>query len=299
MADDQGNLFSDLPPPGAKPLLFKTQSRPLWTENKAKLIERYLFYFVLVTKHGAYIDGFAGPQNPQNPESWACKLVLESKPQFLREFWLCELSDEGYAGLKSMVEATPKPKNRKIHLRHGDFNKKVHEILRDCDITTNTASFCLLDQRTFECEWSTVQALASFKTDGHKIELFYFLATGWLDRSIAGTTKNLELLDRWWGNDGWKHLRKIKGHPRAELVAKRFRDELGYAHAYAWPIYERDKGVGRVMYHMIHATDHPEAPKLMNRAYFNATKSREPLDKLQMDLAEIWGKHNADTNSTR
>ena len=23
------------------------------------------------------------------------------------------------------------------------------------------------------------------------------------------------------------------------------------------------------MYHMIHATDHDEAPKLMNRAYFN------------------------------
>ena len=34
----------------------------IWTENKAKLIERYLYYFVLITKHGTYIDGFAGPQ---------------------------------------------------------------------------------------------------------------------------------------------------------------------------------------------------------------------------------------------
>jgi hypothetical protein len=32
---------------------------PIWTENKARLIERYLFYFVLVTKHGTYIDAFA------------------------------------------------------------------------------------------------------------------------------------------------------------------------------------------------------------------------------------------------
>jgi len=44
------------------------------------------------------------------------------------------------------------------------------------------------------------------------------------------------------------------------------------------------------MYHMIHATDHPEAPKLMNRAYFNATKSRESIDKLQMELNAMWPK---------
>jgi hypothetical protein len=50
--DKQANLFADLPPPAGKPLRFKPQQRPLWTENKAKLIERYLFYFVLVTKHG-------------------------------------------------------------------------------------------------------------------------------------------------------------------------------------------------------------------------------------------------------
>jgi hypothetical protein len=42
------------------------------------------------------------------------------------------------------------------------------------------------------------------------------------------------------------------------------------------------------MYHMIHATDHPEAPRLMNRAYFNATKAREPLQKLQLELTSLF-----------
>jgi hypothetical protein len=42
--------------------------------NKARLIYRYLFYFVLVTKHGTYIGGFAGPQGVQ--ENWAAQLVL-------------------------------------------------------------------------------------------------------------------------------------------------------------------------------------------------------------------------------
>jgi three-Cys-motif partner protein len=159
----QGNLFADLPPPAEKPQLFKTQQRPLWTENKAKLIERYLFYFVLVTKHGAYIDGFAAPQDPDNPDSWACKLVLESQPPFLREFWLCDLDPSGVAALKSMVSHIERPKYRRIEVVCGDFNVKVHEILRGCKITSSTASFCLLDHRTFECDWATVRTLAEFQ----------------------------------------------------------------------------------------------------------------------------------------
>lgn len=42
---------------------------PIWTENKARLIERYLYYFVLITKHGTYIDGFAGPQYADRPDT--------------------------------------------------------------------------------------------------------------------------------------------------------------------------------------------------------------------------------------
>jgi three-Cys-motif partner protein len=292
----QGNLFADLPPPAGKPLRFKPQQRPLWTENKARLIERYLFYFVLVTKHGAYIDGFAAPQDPDNLDSWACKLVLESKPQFLREFWLCDVDKQGFNALNRLVEEVPKPRGRKVTVVLGDFNFEVHSILRDCDIRESTASFCLLDQRTFECTWETVRTLAGFKKKGHKIELFYFLASGWLDRSLKGTTKNVHQIERWWGNSDWTKLRGMKLEPRAQLLTERFRKELGYAHAYAWRIYDRGSG-GRVMYHMIHATDHPEAPKLMNRAYFNATKAREPIEKLQMDLAELWGSLPSDQSN--
>ena len=43
------------------------------------------------------------------------------------------------------------------------------------------------------------------------------------------------------------------------------------------------------MYHMIHASDHDEAPRIMNRAYRNALKDRESLRRLQKDLQEIWG----------
>ena len=60
--------------PKAKPT--RRLKYPLWTENKARLIERYLYYFVLITKHGTYIDGFAGPQKKEPPFTWAAKFVL-------------------------------------------------------------------------------------------------------------------------------------------------------------------------------------------------------------------------------
>jgi three-Cys-motif partner protein len=297
MSDRQHNLFDTLPPPAEKPLVFKVQRRPLWTEHKAKLIERYLYYFVLVTKHGAYIDGFAAAQDPQNSESWACRLVLKSQPQFLREFWLCDISDDGCATLREMASEIAAPKGRRVHIIRGDFNKKIDKILRHCKITEKTAAFCLLDQRAFECHWSTVRKLAEFKKEGPKIELFYFFASGWLDRSLAGTTKNIEQLRRWWGRSDWKALQGMDSWKRVLLFSDRLKKELGYAHAYPWPIFERGSR-GRVMYHMVHATDHPAAPKLMNRAYTTATKAAEPIEQLEFELSALIKPHRGGHAST-
>jgi three-Cys-motif partner protein len=200
----QGALFNDLPPPRDKPIKFKPAERPIWTENKAKLIERYLYYFVLITKHGAYIDGFSGPQYPERTDAWAAKLVLESKPPFLRKFWLCEKAPEKLPALEQLAHSNKK-RGRTIKVVPGDFNSNVAEILGSGAITEKMASFCLLDQHTFECEWKTVQALAHHKQQ-NKIELFYFLATGWLDRAINATTRNQEMLTKWWGRDDWLSL---------------------------------------------------------------------------------------------
>jgi hypothetical protein len=38
------------------------------------------------------------------------------------------------------------------------------------------------------------------------------------------------------------------------------------------------------MYQMIHASDHPEAPKLMGRAYRNAVNVEEPPAQLEIEL---------------
>jgi hypothetical protein len=66
----QAGLFEFGDPPVQRSSVVKLRPlrNPIWTENKARLIERYLYYFVLITKHGTYIDGFAGPQYEDRPD---------------------------------------------------------------------------------------------------------------------------------------------------------------------------------------------------------------------------------------
>lgn len=258
-------------------------NRTLWTENKARLIERYLYYFVLVTKTGIYVDGFAGPQYPDVAGSWAVELVLQSQPEWLRRFYLFEIQEERVAALDELRKRYLG--HRQIEVYRGDFNVRLSEILRPSAIRPKAPTFCLLDQHTFECKWSTLEQLASYKAP-LRIELFYFLAHEWFGRAISAvkTSEGRERVRLWWGGDDWEGLRSLSGMERALLFSRRMKDELGYASAEPYAIYKREGG-NRIAYWMIHATDHPEAPKLMDRAYASAVEpTREPLDQVKMQL---------------
>ncbi len=270
------------PEPKLKPI-----HNPIWTENKARLVERYLYYFVQITKHGTYIDGFAGPQEDDKPEMWAAKLVLESEPKWLRHFYLYDIRRKQVKALEEMKESQPerdsrgKKINREIHVQRGNFNECVLDLLNSGEIKQNEATFCLLDQRTFECKWSTLKALAEYKAAGNnKIELFYFLAVHWLKRALAGL-KNTKELEDWWGRKDWRDLPSLSTERCKELVVERMKTELGYKSVKPWPIFRRRSGK-TIMYYMIHATDHPQAPILMRRAYENAVKPKEPIEQLSL-----------------
>lgn len=280
----QTRLFEFGDPPVQRSVVkLRPLRNPIWTENKARLIERYLYYFVLITKHGTYLDGFAGPQYLDRPDAWAARLVLEMEPKWLRRFFLCDSGTAQYAALEMLKDQQParKPREpkREIRLYHADFNEAVEQILIEGKITGKEATFCLIDQRTFECKWATLQQLSQHKANGHnKIELFYFLAASWLPRALAAQ-KDQSVVADWWGRDDWRSVREMKDHERAELVSERFRNELGYHSSLAWPIRSREHG-GRVHYHMIHASDHLEAPKLMHRAYHKAVTPKESPEQL-------------------
>jgi len=50
------------------------------------------------------------------------------------------------------------------------------------------------------------------------------------------------------------------------LMAERLQKELGYRFANVWPVFLSEKGQ-KVPFVLIHASDHPQAPILMRRAY--------------------------------
>jgi three-Cys-motif partner protein len=137
----------------------------------------------------------------------------------------------------------------------------VDRILEAGTLSEKEATFCLFDQRTFECEWDTVEKLARYKKSGMKIELFYFLANSWLDRALSGQ-KDKEKLARWWGRADWSKLKEMGQNARRDAIVDRMKNELGYQHVMPWQIFKR-KTAGIVMYYMVQATDHPEAPVQM------------------------------------
>lgn len=293
--DRKLELFAreDLPPPTVRQGIVdptfrrsKEDGYPVWTQNKAKLISNYVRYFLMVTKHGTYLDGFAGPQVEEYvDDSWSAKRVLEVRPPWMRRFILCDKATSQVDRLRDLQTARrAEGDNRKIEIHQGDFNEIVDGILGSQTIGQKEATFCLLDQRTFECKWDTVRKIAKYKSGSTKIEQFYFLAVGWLQRSISGLKEEQTLID-WWGDTNVSVV-KAQGSPAlARLFQHKFERELGYASALAWPIYERpDNGHGKVMYFMIHATDHSAAPLLMNRAYKSATSVHEPMSHSQTEF---------------
>src|SRR5712692_8972255 len=125
---------------------YKRYDQDIWTENKAHFIQQYLKYFVQVTKHGAYIDGFAGPQSHKQLDAWSAALVLESEPRWLRKFFLCEITRRGVKALRVLAEAQSQARDRKgrkisrvIKIYPGDFNKNVDRILGQQIITQKEA----------------------------------------------------------------------------------------------------------------------------------------------------------------
>lgn len=279
----------DLPPLVIPEPKIKTLLHPIWTEHKAKLIERYLLYFVFITKHGTYIDGFAGPQKSNNPEMWAANLVLANEPMWFRHFYLFDQSASQCKKLNQLKESQPKVDSkgravkREIEIFQGDFNVSIDDLLASNRISEKEATFCLLDQRTFECQWASVEKLARYKSPGsNKIELFYFLPIGWLQRALAAQ-QDKSKLELWWGRDDYEKFRGMSPIDVVHTFIRRFKDELGYKSVKPWPIFE-NKGNKRIMYFMIHATDHPEAPGLMARAYNKAIQPKETPEQLKMEF---------------
>ena len=93
--------------------------------------------------------------------------------------------------------------------------------------------------------------------------------------------RDVNLIKKWWGANDWKAVMDMKPDKIKDRLVERFKTELGYQSAKAWPIYGRAEG-NTVMYYMIHATDHHEAPELMARAYNEAVRSLDVAEQIEL-----------------
>lgn len=253
---------------------FRNIDTPLWTRNKARFIARYLNTFTFVTKHGTYIDAFAGPQHEDSrEESWAAKLVMENRPAWIRNFYLFEKDPKQVSHLEdlksSYLAEVQDGVRRQVEVQAGDCNVTLPEFLAQNPIREKEATFCLFDQRSTECDWTTVKSVASHKggNGGRKIEIFYFLAQGWIDRAIKSWRNDAELrCKKWWGRDDVESFLNLSSFSRGKIFASRFKNELGYRFALPFPI-QKEGERGMIMFWMIHASDHERAPVLMTQAY--------------------------------
>lgn len=276
---DQRELFSSVEVEARKresPSLLEASPRgfkqplkpPDQTNSKSKLICEYIANFQLITRGGLFIDGFSAPQKRDSEEAWTARRVLELEPKRLRRFWLCDLEAEGIRQLRELkAKHDRNPRFRHVSVMEGDFNETIDVILRAGRITPSAAVFAFLDQRNMECHWETVRKIAEFR-HRRKIEVMYFLGTGWLLRSIksARRPEKIEEIDRWWGGDEWRQLEGKRLSEIPDLFANRFVEEFGYQFVKCYPIMMRE-GERRVAFHLIHASDHAQAPVLMTRAY--------------------------------
>lgn len=252
---------------------FKSIEIPLWTKNKAQFIARYLKAFTYVTKHGTYIDAFSGPQHEGSKDvSCAAKLVLENEPFWLGNFHLFELNSDKIDYLNTLKDGYlskhDQDKEKKtVTVTHGDCNQTLPMFLAENPIKDKEATFCLLDQKSTECHWDTVRKIATHKSgDGvNKIEIFYFFAQGWIDRTVRSRTVNAEKNLRW-GSDDLDDFLSLQNFDRARFLAERFKKEFEYKHCYPFPI-QKNGEIGTIMFYMIHASDHDRATSLMLQAY--------------------------------
>jgi three-Cys-motif partner protein len=111
---------------------------------------------------------------------WSAKLVIESTPRWLRNFYLFESEPTQLGLIRDMCDAQP-PRNkekqepkRKIQIYDGDFNSNITKMFAENPVAEKEATFCLLDQRTFECDWKSVEIVARHKTSGLKSNSFTF-----------------------------------------------------------------------------------------------------------------------------
>lgn len=245
-----------------------------WTLNKLEVLRLYLRMYRRVAGSGTYIDAFAGDGTVRiggRLMPGSAQIALEA--QAFKALHLCELPDVA-ALLRTNLQSHRNWDRCQLHA--GDANVVVPDLLDHGLIDPDRPLFALLDPDSTQLNWSTVEALASYKA--YKPEESLCKAELWILFNLEQAIRRLwpnekgtlpphpTVLDRvMGGRNAWQDLWDAR-QGSAHLVA-RYCDQLAdLGYVYVYPQQIIDPASGRPQYWMIHATDHPAAESFMRWA---------------------------------
>lgn len=256
-----------------------------WTLDKLEIIWRYLPAFANACQRAPgfhFIDGFSGPGvNLIEGERVAGSplLALEASPEF-PSCLLMEYDDVALEALAARTHAYGRALVRKGDC-NADLVPVMREVLGDWD-----PGLVLLDPEGTELAWTTVEAIAGFKTKRTKLEQLILLAThtGFLrmlreDGTVAEWAS--EKMTNMYGNERWReiHRRRVAKEIDTDSATTEYvrlygdgLRSLGYKHVLDREI--RDRGFrGKLRYFLLFATEHEVGYKIMDHIFNTVTSS--------------------------
>ena len=128
-------LFPDLPKvEGKRSRKYKRLHQLIWSDHKARFIQHYPPVFRSNNKARRVHRWVRRSTTLSKLDAWTASLVLASEPEWLRNFYLCELAPDSVKCLRDLITAQPVPMSksghklpRKIQVVPGDFNKTIDE----------------------------------------------------------------------------------------------------------------------------------------------------------------------------
>ena len=168
----------------------------------------------------------------------------------------------------------------RLQTHPGDANEIAKRIV--AKIRPRTPVFVLQDPEGMELQWASVEAVA--RADGGKRkrkpeQLINFtdgvLRLFWTKQPLTAGLE--DRLDGYFGTSSWHDIVRDRSAGRlkpwetvraaVELYKERLRADIGYAHVLDREIRRDQVTRGALAYHLVFASDHPDAPGIMKNAF--------------------------------
>ena len=279
--DKQGGAVTDMinASDGLPALLVKQH-----TLEKLNVIQRYIDQFATAMKPTGrttgfrgfrernYIDLFSGPGTcvvqGSNQETQGSPILALSTRYPLSNYYFVDINPDYISALKRRADALDGPASHKSYFT-GDSNQEVHQIVRFIDkkLSVNLA---LIDGFGVECNWSTVELLASCQ----RMDLIILFPQGMsINRNLKQWAESASnALDAFFGTDEWRQIYRNAGGQASKCI-RAFLDlyqrnlrELGYAQTnQVRELLIRSRG-GQKLYYLIFASRHPLGERFWKQA---------------------------------